>query len=665
MLNLTRATRWGWLAGMLMACAVAARADLPSSTALPSDFFVLCYHDVQDDMRKATPGVLTISTGELINQFAWLREHGYTVISLDDLLAARAGQRPLPDKAVLLSFDDGYTSVHERVLPLLRIFNYPAVVALVGSWMDAPPGSMVDYGDQAVPRERFMSWEQVRALRDSGLVDLASHSYDLHHGVLANPQGNRLPAASSRIYKPDTGDYENDAQYRARLRADLRASVDTIRKHTGVRPRAMVWPYGAYTRPAVAIARSLSMDISLTLDDGPNRVHALDAVRRNLVANGGELSDLMPSLLNMPVRRPERVMHVDLDYVFDPDTAQQERNLDRLVERVAQMKVSTVYLQAFADPDGDGAADALYFPNRHLPTRADLFGRVAWQLYTRAGTRVYAWMPVLAYRFPDPHPLAGMTVQNIAANNVEPATGGYHRLTPFAPEARRVIGEIYEDLAKHASFAGILFHDDAVLSDIEDAGKQALQHYRAAWDLPADIDRIRADRELAARWAKAKTDYLVAFTHELADRVRQYRPAIRTARNIYARVVLQPEAEHWFAQSYPAFLRAYDYTVVMAMPGLEKVPGDNAAAWLRRLAQTVVDVPAAADRTVFELQAKDWQTDRYVDPRVLAEQIRTIHSAGIFHFGYYPDDFLHGQPALETIRPAISLETFPYPRWRP
>jgi biofilm PGA synthesis lipoprotein PgaB len=651
----------------LLFLALPAHAQQKSGTVenQATDFLVLCYHDVQDDMRNANPGVLTITTKELINQFSWLREHNYNVISLDDLVAARAGKRALPEKAVLLTFDDGYVSIYDRVLPLLRLFNYSAVVALVGDWMDAAPGTTVNYGNNPVPRERFLAWSQVRELLDSGLVELASHSYDLHHGVLANPQGNRLPAASSRVYDAATARYESDTQYTQRLHHDLRASVNSIHKHTGQYPRAMVWPYGAYNQQTVEITRSLGMDISLTLDDGPNRVHALDEVRRNLIGNDGKLSDILPALHGKEARRPERVVHIDLDYVYDADPAQQERNLGMLIERVLQMKVSTVYLQAFADPDGDGAADALYFNNRHLPVRADLFGRASWQLRTRAGVNVYAWMPVLAYRFPDTHAITDATVRSVAPSSDEKTTSSYHRLSPFAPEVRRVIGEIYEDLAKYTDFAGLLFHDDAVLNDFEDAGEYALRHYTREWGLAGDVNKIRAEREQADRWAKAKTAYLIDFTRQIAAKVRRYRPGIKTARNIYARVVLQPESEHWFAQSYPEFLHAYDYSVVMAMPGLENISDKEADAWLRKLAGKVVAIPGALDKTIFELQAKDWRDGKFVDTSILGKQMHIINSAGIFNFGYYPDNFLNNQPALNKLRPFISLETFPYERdWR-
>ena len=105
-----------------------------------------------------------------------------------------------------------------------------------------------------------------------------------------------------------------------------------------------------------------------------------------------KLEDLVWNLYHPDRVDPLRVVQVDMDYIFDKDPAQQKRNLDRLLDRIKDMKINTVFLQAFADPDGNGTADALYFPNRYLPVRADLFNRVAWQLKTRAGVKVYAWL---------------------------------------------------------------------------------------------------------------------------------------------------------------------------------------------------------------------------------------------------------------------------------
>ena len=618
---------------------------------------ILTYHDVQDDPRsQRVADAMTVSSAELVSQFAWLQAHGYTVIGLDDLESALAGRRPLPDKAVMLTFDDGYRSMYTRVYPLLKLFQYPAIVAPMVSWIEAS-GERVQYGRHTVPRSVFLSWQQLREMADSGLVEIASHSYDLHHGEPGNPQGNLEPAATTRIFME--GRYEDDANYRARIENDLKGSRDIIALRTGHRPRAVVWPYGSYSRETVDIARSLGMPMSFDLDDTPNDPIRLAGLHRILMPDGASLGDLAAELAGSVERPFVRVAHVDLDYVYDPDPAQQEANLGRLLDRIQSLGINTVFLQAFADPDGDGNADALYFPNRHLPMRADLFNRVAWQLFTRSHVRVYAWMPVLAFALPDGDPLRDRRVQ--ASGPI--AVGedrGYQRLSPFDGQARRVITEIYEDLAKHAHFQGLLFHDDAYLGDFEDAGPAALRVYSEEWGLPASVAGIRQRPDLEARWTRLKTQWLIDWTRTLADRVRRFRPSIKTARNLYAATVLDPAAEAWFAQSLPAFLEAYDYTAIMAMPFMEGAPRPE--DWLRRLVRRVHAVDGGAERTIFELQARDWRSGTPIDSDRLRRQMRLLEVMGIRHFGYYPDDFVSGHPVIEVIRPEISLATYPYPR---
>src|SRR5690606_19411765 len=196
---------------------------------------------------------------------------------------------------------------------------------------------------------------------------------------------------------------------------------------------------------------------------------------------------------------------------------------------------------------------------RHMPMRADLFDRVAWQLKTRANVEVFAWMPVLTFSLPESNPAQGRVVQSADRKPGERGIGNPTRLSPFAPVVRRVIREIYEDLAKAASFDGILFHDDAVLDDSEDASPQALATY-ATWGLPADISAIRSSPELAQRWADGKTQYLIDFTHQIVDTVEAYQKGhdMLTVRNLYAQPVLDPKAEAWYAQSLPDFIKNYD-----------------------------------------------------------------------------------------------------------
>lgn len=627
-------------------------------------FRVLCYHDIRDNLLesfKTQPERTALDTQELIRHFTWLQENGYHPVSLQQIADARAGRANLPEKALLLTFDDGYKSVYTKVFPLLKLFNFPAVIAIVGDWIETPQGAQVAFGDNQLARDQFANWDDIRAMVASGLVEVASHSHGMHKGIRANPQGNLIPAAISRTYWPQKAGYESDAEYTARIKADLRRSADLIERELHQRPRAMVWPYGRYNLAATEWAAEAGMPITMNMEPGPNTpTDPLARMRRSLVSFNTRLADLI-QLLREPanyagVEAPlERIIHVDLDYVYDPNPERQEQNLSRLLDRMKRLQPTTVYLQAYADPDGDGVAGAVYFPNRHLPVRADLFSRVAWQLSTRVGVKVYAWMPVMAFKLPDANPAASLVVQVMQGAPAAASQGRYHRLSLFDPLVRKTVAEIYEDLGKSAVFSGILFHDDATLSDYEDASPVALKFYRDQWDLPDSVEAIRNSPELRRRWVEKKTAYIDAFTITLANKLREYQPALLTARNLYAQPVLDPVSEEWFAQSLKSFLATYDFTAVMAMPYMEGA--QDAEKWLDHLMRKVQAVPGALNKMVFELQSRDWKTNQPIPAKTLAAQLRQLHLAGARNFGYYPDDFHKNMPEEDIIKPAISVET--------
>lgn len=640
-----------------------------SQSLFPADhddgktFRVLTFHDVRKNVRASfekSPDATAVDETTLLDAFTWLGSAGYRPVSLSQIIAARNGGAPLPPKAVLLTFDDGYESAYTIVFPLLKRFGYPAVMGLVSGWLDAPGGEGEYGGREALklPDARFLTWAQAAEMAQSGLVELAGHTDAMHRGIPANPQGNLLPAATAHRYDRATGRYESDAAYRARIVADLRRNKAGIERRTGARVRALVWPYGSYNEAAIAAAREAGMPITLTLDDGPNTPDVpLDRIRRGLVSyedQGPELlRDLRSQIPSIAATRDvNRIMHVDLDYVYDPDPRQQERNLSRLLDRVQKIRPSSVFLQAFADPDGDGVADALYFPSRRMPMRADLFNRVAWQLRTRTGVSVYAWMPVSSFHLPDSDPAANRLVQQMPGAP-QGASHTYRRLSVFDPVARQAIRDIYDDLGRHASFAGVLYHDDAMFNDFEDASPAALAVYRG-WGLPADVAAIRASPERMARWTQLKTRALIDFTQDLTGVLKRWQPVLMTARNMYAQPLLNPSSEAYFAQNYASFLQAYDYTALEAMPFMEQAKDPD--AWLRDLARRVAAIPGANARTLFELQSRDWRTQTAIPDDVMDRHFAILHEEGIRNLGYYPDDFLDNQPALDIIKPHLSIQ---------
>lgn len=656
-------TRCILLLGVLILSACAQKAPEfvpPAQRPLPANeapwpknhVLGIAYHDVED--RDPDQAVVAVRTERMIEQLAWLRENNYRPVTIDQILAARKGGPELPPKAILLSFDDGYSSFYTRVLPVLRSYNWHALLAPVGVWIDTPADQKVDFAGEMRPRSQFLTWAQIREISKSGLVEIAAHTDASHKGVLANPQGNLQPAAATRRYDATTGRYESEAEFQGRLRNDVATISKKIRAVTGYNPRVWVWPYGVADGTALQVIGDQGYQMALTLDDGLDALDNLMSSPRFLVASDPDGMHFSNSIVGVQADAPMRVVHVDLDNVYDPDPAQQEINLGKLVQRMADMGANTVFLQAFADPKGDGLVHSLYFPNRHLPVRADIFDRVAWQLRTRAHVKVFAWMPVLSFALDSKLPR--VTRWDPATGQVSTDPKQYRRLSPFDPEVRRVIGEIYQDVARLTSVDGILYHDDAVLSDFEDASPAALRVYTAN-GLPGSIAALRADPATLQRWTQFKTRYLTDFTHELTAKVRAIRgPQVQTARNLFAEPMLNPDSEAWFAQNLDNFLANYDWTAPMAMPLMEGKNVHQSGAWLEDLVATVKARPGALKRTVFELQARDWAAKPAADisAEQMADWMGRLKRQGATSFGYYPDNFLENSPDLKTVRPALS-----------
>ena len=601
------------------------------------DLLIISYHDIRDDVApKGDADRYAISTRNFVAQIDWLIASGYRPVSLDQVARASRGEQPLPEKAVLLTFDDGLRSVYTHAFPVLRAYRIPAVAAIVTDWIGMPADTRIPYGVRDFTRDDFMTWAQLREMQDSGLVEIASHSADLHKGVPGNPQGNTMPAATTRLYDAASGRYESENEYLARLDADLRRSRDDIARHLGRAPRALVWPYAANNPRINAIADALGMPITFDLEGRNARIGAdLHGLGRLLMVDNPAAAELAYELRHDPKLNGMRALQIDLDSIYDADPQQQARNLDVLIERVKRIGPSHVFLQAFADPDGNGSADALYFPNRHLPMRADLYSRVAWQLRTRAEVQVYAWLPVLGFELPD-----AQARETLAIRSTSPEI---HRLDFTRPEVGRIIGEIYEDLGAAGYFEGLLFHDDAFLRDDE---------------LPSLSPTALSPTALAPTAAAERTEALIGFTLTLKAAAQQWRPKLKTARNLYARTVLEPESEAWFAQRLDRFNRAYDYTAIMAMPWMERSP--HPERWMRELTAAVAKVDPRFEQSLFELQTVDWRDNTRIPGKVLLEQMRTLQAAGVRHLAWYPDDFIADHPQWEDARAAMSARDFPY-----
>ena len=606
--------------------------DGVSPAAAQTDFAVLTYHDVVDDASALTFDAITVRN--LAMHFDWLRENGYRVVSVDDLQAAQRGERPLPPRAVMLTFDDGNRGHYTRVYPLLQAFNYPAVLSVVGSFLDVPPGAQVRYGGGFVAREDFVSWEQLREMKRSGLVEIGSHTYGLHTTTYTNPQGGELPAAIGRgfirrqpgpsigeryrselpqprygdlrsllrlrfteylqfavqlaqaaidyAYDPKTGRYETDAEYRQRIRDDLERNSDLLEAQLGVRPRIITWPFGRWNEVTVEAAREAGMPVSLTLDAERADVRELNHVGRFYAARNPGLG-FMATSLTQPAR-PEllRGLCVNMDELYAPLQEEEEARLGRILDSVLAFRPNVVLLAATSSVPGAG----VYFPTDQLPVRADIFNRVAWQLFTRTGTEVFAWLPV-------------------------------ERAGPDAATATAVYGA----LARSVPFQGVSMGPIFLAGELSPGAPSPSVN---RWD-------PRTPRHVRQAQDRARLSERARLRLRLLDAVTRYRPVVKVLD-----VVDLPELR----RPTEIAMDAVDYLAV-------RWDGSPAEA-IRKL------------KDLKWLEGDHWGRLVYWSARGVPAEWRRVQAAGILNGVYCPDRLLDRPAELAAMSAVVGASTYPY-----
>jgi len=613
------------LVGVGIFSSVQAYAETPVTVQIPDHkFVVLAFHDERERvLTEVDHDPYAMSTTRLANFFDWIQQHDLHPVSLTAILDAQQGHSKLPKNAVLLTFDDGPKSNYTQLFPLLKSYQYPALLALQTGWISG------DVKIDLYGKDGFVTWNQLREMKASGLVEFATHSHNLHQGIVANPQGNLEPAAIIRLFNPTTNSYEAESVYVKRIQDDLNYSADLIKKELGVRPIAVVWPYGAMNDQTREIAKSVGLPISFSLgDENVNTVEGIyTPISRVLIARSPTSVEIEQQIDSVLTTQPiiQRAIEIDLDQLYDPDPAQVNIKLGMLLDRIKAFGIRSVYLKAFTDPNGDGIASQLYFPNRHLPMRADLFNRVAWQLRTRGDVKVYAVLPLLAFQLPN---------QSKQQNH----------LNPFLPETSQIVGDIYEDLGKNSpGINGILMNDDVSMTNT-DEGNSCLP--AARW--PKTGQQIVDCQNLTQ---KQKTTALIDFSDVAVARLMHQKDSstfFNIARRVSARDALNLDLDQ--------FVQHYDEVVLM-MPvaqGRETMTKQ----WLP-LIDHIAKIPNGLNKVTFELLAKSPRNPQSLNGLQLRKKMEMLTRHGARNLSYYPDDFMKNVPAFDDVYAGISLNSFP------
>lgn len=237
---------------------------------------ILMYHHMLKDQERL--GKYVISPEELEQDLRTLQQRGYTTISPEELAAWCRGQGELPEKPVMLTFDDGYLTTFTYALPILEQYQAKAVVSCVGSYTDRftdTPDPNLNYG--------HMTWDDVSTMAASPLISIGNHSYDMHH-----TEGRKGIAMTMG---------ESIEHYRAALYDDIYYMQGLFQEHLGEMPMTFTYPFGAMSDESQPIIQEMGFTVGLTCIEQINHLSGdleeLQTLRRYNRPHGMDINQIL------------------------------------------------------------------------------------------------------------------------------------------------------------------------------------------------------------------------------------------------------------------------------------------------------------------------------------------------------------------------------------
>ena len=230
--GLTRAAA----AKLISRCVPKAASSSGKSVQVP----VLMYHDVSYLGRgySKTPEIFE-------KQMQELKDAGFHTVFFSQVIDYVENGTPLPEKPIVITFDDGYATNYTYVYPILQKLGIKIELSTIGV--------AIRYADWG------LRWDQIREMVNSGLVAIEPHTYDLHSSTAARTSMLKNPSESWADYVTLVGD-------------DTRKVLDQITTEVGTTPQVFTYPLGKYNAMTEAIVHRLGCKVSLTTKDGVARV---------------------------------------------------------------------------------------------------------------------------------------------------------------------------------------------------------------------------------------------------------------------------------------------------------------------------------------------------------------------------------------------------------
>lgn len=258
---------YGWIAVALVLILVLCIVSYVRSEQGP---VILMYHHLapagtyQGTADEDNGAILDVE--HFAEQMAWLRENGYQTLFVSELADYLLNDQELPEKAVIITFDDGYESNYVYALPILEEYQIKANFAIVvrdTERREEQPDE-TPYADTSL---RHMTFEQLREMVASGLVEVGSHTYHSHGDVNVDDAGNTKPALVNYHYNTVTKHLETAEEYQERVMTDLLKSREVLKAQLGKEPAYFAYPYGRYTNELIEIIEGAGFTVALSVKE--------------------------------------------------------------------------------------------------------------------------------------------------------------------------------------------------------------------------------------------------------------------------------------------------------------------------------------------------------------------------------------------------------------
>ena len=219
------------------------------------EVLILMYHHILKD--TSYHGKYVVSPSQFEEDLMYLKQNGYETVLIKDLIDFVYLKKELPQKCAVLSFDDGHLSNYHYIFPLIKKSNDKIVISVVGEYTD----NATNTEDRNVAYS-YLKWEDIKELDESGLVEIANHTYNFHN------KNKRMGIGSV------TG--ETKEEYTKLINDDLEKLNKKIKDITGKEPLTFTYPFGKVVENSYDVIKKIGFKASLSCEEGINIIREND-----------------------------------------------------------------------------------------------------------------------------------------------------------------------------------------------------------------------------------------------------------------------------------------------------------------------------------------------------------------------------------------------------